>query len=64
MDPPTRSANLLTCPFCISVWLATLGIFGMIVFPRATRMVCSALAAVATSDLMQFGHSLLDQAAG
>lgn len=62
--PAHAVGELITCPFCISVWLATFGMFGMIVFPRATRMICSALTAVAASDLMQFGHSMLDRAAG
>ena len=61
--PGHAIGELITCPFCTSVWLATFGTFGMIVFPRATRMICSALTAVAASDVMQFGHSLLDRLA-
>jgi hypothetical protein len=54
--------ELVSCPFCISVWLATAGTFGLIAFPRATRAVCSMLAAVTASDSLQFAYSALERA--
>jgi hypothetical protein len=53
--------DLISCPFCTAVWTASIGMFGMITFPRAARVACSTLTAVAGSDLLQFGHSALQQ---
>jgi len=55
------AGELVSCPFCIAVWLASVGMFGMIVFPRAARTVCSTLAVVAGSDLLQYGYSALKE---
>ncbi len=55
--------ELVSCPFCISVWLATVGMFGMLAFPRAARTICSVLSAVAGADALQFVYSALGQAA-
>jgi hypothetical protein len=51
------AGELISCPFCLAVWLATLGAFGLVVFPRTTRLVCSILAAVAGSDALQYAHA-------
>ena len=55
--------ELLSCPFCVSVWLATVGTFGLLVFPRPTRTVCSVLGVSAASDALQFVHSWLQSEA-
>lgn len=49
--------ELMTCPFCTSVWVATGFTAGMIFLPRATRLAMATLAVLAGSDLMQFAHS-------
>ena len=54
--------ELISCPFCISVWLATVGMFAMLAFPRAARVVCSLLSAVAGADALQFAYSAMGQA--
>lgn len=51
--------ELLSCPFCISVWMATVGVFGMVVFPRQARVTCSVLGVSAVSDALQFAYSAL-----
>lgn len=56
--------ELLTCPFCISVWMATAGVFGMVVSPRQTRVLCSVLAVAAASDALQYGYTALDERIG
>ncbi len=56
--------ELVSCPFCISVWLATVGTFAMLAYPRAARTVCSVLGAVAGADALQFVYSALGRAAG
>jgi hypothetical protein len=51
----TRHAvgELLTCPFCLSVWVASGFTAGLVFAPRATRLVLTALTAVAGSDTIQ-----------
>lgn len=56
--------ELVTCPFCLSVWLATTATAGMVVFPRQTRAVCALLAAVAGADGLQYLYTALDQLTG
>jgi hypothetical protein len=51
--------ELLTCPFCFSQWAATGFAFGLVLAPRATRLVASTLAAVTVADVMQFGFAAL-----
>lgn len=62
--PRHAVGELVSCPFCISVWLATVGMFGMLAFPRVTRTVCSVMTAVAGADVLQFVYSALGRAAG
>ncbi len=45
--------ELLTCPFCLSVWVASGFTAGLVFAPRATRLVLTALTAVAGSDTIQ-----------
>ncbi len=45
--------ELLTCPFCLSVWIASGLTAGMVFAPRATRLICTMLTAVAGSDTIQ-----------
>ncbi|HWE56185.1 MAG TPA: DUF1360 domain-containing protein [Acidimicrobiales bacterium] len=52
----------ISCPFCIAVWIATVGAFGLVMFPRATRLACSILAAASGSDALQFAHARLQDA--
>lgn len=55
--------ELVTCPFCVSMWLATNLSASMACFPRQTRWVCTTLAAVAGADTLQFLYSALEQTA-
>lgn len=45
--------ELLTCPFCLGVWIASALTAGLVFAPRATRLVATALTAVAASDTAQ-----------
>lgn len=49
--------ELLTCPFCVAQWLATIFGFGLVLAPRATRLAASIMAARAASDYLQFGYA-------
>jgi hypothetical protein len=53
--------ELVTCPFCIGMWVATGFTAGLIFLPRSTRLVAATLTALSGADLLQYGHSLLDQ---
>ena len=45
--------ELITSPSSVAMWVASVGTFGMITFPRATRLACATLTAVTGSDLLQ-----------
>ena len=61
----TRHAigELLSCPFCLAVWVATGMTAGLVLAPRLTRLVATALTAVAASDFLQMGYAVAQQAA-
>jgi hypothetical protein len=50
--------ELLTCPFCLGVWIATAYVGGLAVAPRQARTVASVLGVVAVSDWLQLGYEL------
>jgi hypothetical protein len=61
----TRHAigELLSCPFCLAVWIATGLTGGLVLAPRLTRLVATALTAVAASDFLQMGYAVAQRAA-
>lgn len=60
-DHPARHAigELLTCPFCAGVWIASGLTAGMVFAPRFTRLVSTALTAVAASDTLNLVYDKL-----
>lgn len=42
--------ELLTCPFCLAQWVATLWAFAFLLFPRPTRMAAAVLTTVTGAD--------------
>ena len=54
--------ELVTCPFCTSVWVATGFAAGLVYLPRTTRLAVAALAAMAGADLLQFARAGLEKA--
>ena len=48
--------DLLTCPFCTGPWVAGALTAGLVAWPRATRAVAGAFAAVALSDLLHHAY--------
>ncbi len=44
--------NLLTCPFCFSVWSATIVTFGYIFAPRSTLQAAYILSMAAADDVL------------
>lgn len=55
--------ELLTCPFCLSQWVATGIVAGHLLAPNTTRAVTATLTAVAGADALQFGYARLQQSA-
>jgi hypothetical protein len=45
--------ELLTCPFCLGVWIASGLTAGLVFAPRSTRLATTALTAIAVSDTAQ-----------
>jgi hypothetical protein len=54
--------ELVTCPFCTSVWVATGFAAGLVYLPRTTRLTIATLAALAGADLLQFARAGLEKA--
>jgi hypothetical protein len=54
----TRHAigELITCPFCLAVWVSSGLVAGMMFAPRATRVVTTILTTVAVSDGLQLAY--------
>jgi hypothetical protein len=61
----TRHAvgELLSCPFCLAVWVATGLTGGLVLTPRLTRLVATALTAVAASDFLQMAYAIAHRSA-
>ncbi len=55
---------LITCPFCLAVWIATALTFGLVVAPRATRLAASILTAVTGADVLHLAYAALEEKAG
>ena len=45
--------EMISCPFCLAVWIATGLVGGLAIAPRLTRTVELIMSAVATSDALQ-----------
>ena len=60
-DHPAQHAigELVTCPFCAGVWIASGLTAGLVFAPRLTRLVSTALAAVAASDALNLVYDKL-----
>jgi len=52
--------ELVTCPFCLSVWIATVLTAAFLLAPRPTRIVLGALTAMVGSDFLQRTWARLD----
>ena len=55
--------ELVSCPFCLSQWVATGFIFGLVAAPRATRWTASVFASLALADFLQFAYTWSEQQA-
>jgi hypothetical protein len=55
--------ELLTCPFCLDMWVATAFVIGLIFAPRFTRLVAGSFTALAGADFLQLAYAWAQQAA-
>src|SRR5919206_2243259 len=55
--------ELLTCPFCLAMWVATGLTGGLVLAPRLTRLAATALTATAASDFLQMAYDVAKKAA-
>ena len=51
---------LVTCPFCLAVWVATSFGFSLVVAPRATRFAASVLTAVTGAEVLHLAYGALE----
>lgn len=56
--------ELLTCPFCFDQWTATGFVAGMVVAPRATRLLASTFAVRAGADALHYAYAKLQKSDG
>jgi uncharacterized protein DUF1360 len=48
--------EMVSCPFCLDVWVATALCAGFVFAPRVTRLIASCLTAVAGADFLQLAY--------
>lgn len=55
--------ELLTCPFCLDMWVVTGFAIGLIFAPRFTRLIAGTFTALAGADFLQLAYAKAQQAA-
>jgi hypothetical protein len=55
--------ELVTCPFCLDMWIATGFAFGYVFAPRVTRLVAGTFSALAGADFLHLLYAKGQQAA-
>jgi hypothetical protein len=55
--------ELLTCPFCLDMWVATAFVIGLIFVPRFTRLIAGTFTALAGADFLQLAYAKAQQLA-
>ena len=56
--------ELVSCPFCLSQWIATGFVSGLVFAPRFTRMTAATFAIITAADFLQFARAAVEQATG
>jgi hypothetical protein len=62
-SPRGALGELLACPFCLAQWVATGYAAGLVLAPKATRLVGATMTAVAVSDWLQLAYTKLMKSA-
>ena len=55
--------ELVVCPYCVGLWIATAFAIGFVVAPLPTRWVASVLSAVFGADMLQLAYKKAETAA-
>lgn len=55
--------ELVTCPFCLGMWVSTGFAAGLVLTPRATRLVAFVFSTLTAADLLQFAYAAAEQRA-
>jgi hypothetical protein len=55
--------ELLTCPFCLDMWVATGFAIGLIFAPRFTRLIAGSFTVLAAADFLQLAYAMAQQSA-
>ncbi|WAL64123.1 DUF1360 domain-containing protein [Amycolatopsis cynarae] len=55
--------ELLTCPFCLDLWVVTAFTTGLVFAPRVTRLVAGTFASLAGADFLQLAYARAQKAA-
>ncbi|MFR9801246.1 DUF1360 domain-containing protein [Pseudonocardia sp. RS010] len=70
MEEPRKESSLrhsfgelLTCPFCLDLWIATGFAIGLVFAPRVTRLVTGTFTALAGADFLQLAYAAAQRAA-
>ncbi len=53
--------ELLTCPYCLSQWISAGFAAGLVLAPRATRLVAASYTAQALADFLQLAYRAAEQ---
>ncbi|OBA62484.1 hypothetical protein A5647_07900 [Mycobacterium sp. 1100029.7] len=62
-DSPLRHSlgELLTCPFCLDMWVATGFAIGLVFVPRFTRLVAGVFTVLTGADFLQLAYAKAQQ---
>lgn len=55
--------ELLTCPFCLDMWVATGFAIGLVFVPRFTRLIAGVFTVLAGADFLQLAYARAQQSA-
>jgi Protein of unknown function (DUF1360) len=55
--------ELLTCPFCLDMWVATGFAIGLVFAPRFTRLIAGVFTVLAGADFLQLAYAMAQQSA-
>jgi hypothetical protein len=57
-DGPRRAiGELVSCPFCVGLWIATGLTLGLVVAPRPTRVITTIGTSLALADFLHLAHA-------
>jgi hypothetical protein len=62
-DSPLRHSlgELLTCPFCLDMWVATAFAIGLVFAPKFTRLVAGVFTVLTGADFLQLAYAAAQQ---